>query len=107
MKNNNFSRSESNYNYIIHPDELIYSVNNTKDWLLISEDKFISKKKLNYIKNLDNELSEQYKDYIDCFTIDKPSDYSNYFKKYNTTNNTNFLNKKSSNLTNTSNKKNQ
>ena len=85
MKNNNFSRSESNYNYIIHPDGLIYSVNNIKDWLLISEDKFISKKKLNYIKNLDNELSKQYKDYIDCFTIDKPSDYSNYFKKYNTT----------------------
>lgn len=42
--------------------------------------------------------------YIDCFTIDKPFDYSNYFKKYNTTN-INFLNKKSSNLINIFNKK--
>jgi len=79
---NTCSRLASNYNYVMHPDGLIYPVNNTLDWQPMTEDKFISKKKLNYIKNVDNEFSQQYKDYIDCFTIDKPSDYSNYFKKY-------------------------
>jgi len=89
---NKCSRLASNYNYIMHPDGLIYSVNNTNDWIPMNEDEFISKKKLNYIKKVDNEFSEQYKDYIDCYTIDKPSDYSNYFKKYDTTNNSNTSN---------------
>ena len=79
---NKCSRIASNYNYVMHPDGLIYSVNNNKDWQPMTQEQFISKKKLNYINNIDNEFSQQYKDYINCYTIDKPSDYSNYFKKY-------------------------
>jgi len=79
---NKCSRLVSNYNYIMHPDGLIYSVNNTLDWQPMTEDKFISKKKLDYNKNVDNEFTTHYNDYINCYTIDKTNDYSYYWGEF-------------------------
>jgi len=81
---NTCSRIASNYNYVMHPDGLIYPVNNSLDWFPMTEDKFISKKKIDYIKNVDNEITTEYNDYVNCYTVDTPSDYSDYFRKYNT-----------------------
>ena len=92
------SRKSSNYNYIMHPDGLIYSVNNNLNWQPMTEDKFISEKKLNYTKNIDNQINTNYNDYVDCYTLHTPSNYSDYLQKYDTTTDTSTINNYSSSL---------
>jgi hypothetical protein len=78
----NCSRLTSNYNYIMHPNGLIYPANNTLDWQPMTEEEFISKNKLNYIKKIDNEFTTQYNTKTDTYNTNLNYNY-NYQNDYN------------------------
>ena len=85
---NTCSRIVSNYNYVMHPDGLIYPVNNTINWLPMTEDKFISMKKLDYIQNIDSKFVEEYNYYNNTYTVDDTYDNKTYDNNTYTVDNT-------------------